>query len=98
MLNPITIFTIELKCRFCGIKLGEHKLSSEFGWTAEIATAEKMGYVDSRCSTHQVEFGSYKENEALYEKNKLGTPQDYEVLAKTKPKSSDIIEEINKKK
>ena len=66
----------------------------EHGWTKETATAENIGYVDVRCDEHQTEYGSYKENEQEFVKNKLGTPQEYEEFAKTKPTKDHVTQEV----
>lgn len=84
-------FTIELKCRFCGLKTGEHTVSSEFGWSEATATARNLGYVDTRCDAHNIEHGSYKDMEIFYEQEMRGTPQEFEDNVGNHPKFIDLI-------
>lgn len=49
----------DITCRFCGLKTGEITVPDNFNFT-EIA--------DSRCDTHEQEFGNYREMEIFYER------------------------------
>lgn len=88
-------YTVELKCGFCGTKLGEHTLSSKFGWTAETAQTA-LPVVDMRCDPCTATHGCFKK---MAEDYITKTGHDWpmaEAFVKANPKQKDFNTALSK--
>ena len=85
--------TYQIKCRFCSNVNGTIELQDD-SLVPEI--------VDSRCDTHKVEFGEYKDMEVKFRREVRGTHEEFlKIMEKAEFKKDKMdveIEDIIRKK
>lgn len=89
-------YVIQLLCNICGVKQGEHIVSSKHGWTGKTATTENCGFIDVRCDACTALYGTFKEMVEEYKTKYSDDGIEAENFVSQNRKKGDFDKELGK--